>query len=657
MNMTHSMLFKFLVKYRRFPIVAFHALLVVVSNGLAFWLRFDGVISPREWDLMIRMLPWLVLIRGITFAPFGLYMGLWRYTGIWDLRNIIGGVALSSLIFFGLVHFILGQVAYPRGVFVFDAVLLIFLMGGVRLSRRFLLGLKGGAKSRRKVLVYGAGDSGERVVRDMKYGSGVHSFEPVGFLDDAPAKQGQRIHGVEVLGTGRDLADVLSGTLPDEVWLALPSAEPAELRRIVNELRSFRIPIKTLPSLRPGNSDELEVGQVRDLNFEDLLDRAPIGANLENVERLFSGKRILVTGAGGSIGSEICRQICRASPSLMILVDKSEGALYAIDLEVREHYPGVICVPVLADIKHTQRLDEVFQEHKPQIVLHAAAFKHVPMMEMHPTEAVLNNVVGSKRLCEVAVKHEVESFVVISTDKAVNPTSVMGATKRLVEMYVQGLARRQLAGKTSFSAVRFGNVLGSSGSVVPLFKSQVAQGGPVTVTHPEIARYFMTIPEAVQLVLQAAALARGGEIFVLEMGEQLKLLDVARNVIRLSGLVPEHDIPIKIVGLRPGEKLREELVGIDESVSPAAAEKIMLVQSGRTPDLDVMCPLIDKLEYLAIKGKAEDVLLLLYELVPTFRPLNRNLKTPNDSGPPNSCRNSTDPAEYHVNTSNVDSKI
>ena len=612
---------RILLRYRRIPIVLLHIGIIAASNYLAFWLKFDGRIPVNELALFVNLLPWLIVIRSLVFVPFKLFEGLWRYTSILELRNIIVAAVISSLVFYLFVHGLLHRIDYPRSVFIIDTLLLIFIMGGVRLSRR-LFSVAHRFKGERKVLIYGAGDAAEMIVRDMKNNGAMYRYDPIGFIDDNPAKVGQHIHGVPVLGSRHNMAKIVETYKPDEFLLAIPSASAAQIRRMLNDVTAFKGPIKTLPTLDKLRNDRVGVNQIQNLSIEDLLDRLPVGLDLRPVNDLVRGKSVLITGAGGSIGSELTRQIARYRPARLILLDNAESALYDISMELKRSWPELHQVAVLADIKNIGSLEKTFSEHKPQIVFHAAAYKHVPMVEDYPAEALLNNVAGTHRLIQMALRKKIERFILISTDKAVNPTNVMGATKRIGEIYVQTLAKNADADRPVFAAVRFGNVLGSNGSVVPLFIRQIEQGGPVTITHPEITRYFMTIPEAVQLVLQSAALARGGEIFVLDMGEQLKLLEMARHLIRLAGFIPEKEIPIKIIGLRPGEKLREELVAMDEMIVPSEVEKIMRVQSAWIADLDFVTQKIEEIERLALKGQTPAALQLLCELVPTFRPIN-----------------------------------
>jgi FlaA1/EpsC-like NDP-sugar epimerase len=601
------------LRHRRILIVALHIAIVVASNYLAFLLRFDGSIPRDPMRMWTHSLLFLVVVRAAVFLPFRLYQGLWRYVSIWDARNIVGAVAASSLIFWVVERWIVGETGYPRSIYILDALVLTMLLGGVRLGRRIAREI-GQEEGKKGVLVYGAGDAGERIVRDM-HNNPSYQFRPVGFVDDDGTKHRMRIHGVPVLG-GRDrLPQIIAETQPKEILIAIPRADAATRRGIVRALEPYKVPISTLPDLGELLNRKVGVEQIRDLAVEDLLERDPIDLDKAPVQRLIRGQRVLVTGAGGSIGSELCRQILDLEPSELVLLERYENALFVIAGELARRHPTAAVIPAIADICDPNRVAEVLAKHRPDIVFHAAAHKHVPLMELNPCEAVKNNVLGTRCLARAAARFRVPRFVMISTDKAVNPTSIMGATKRVAEFIVQDMNFRA---STAFITVRFGNVLNSNGSVVPTFLEQIRRGGPVTVTHPEMRRYFMLIPEAAALVLHAAALGEGGEVYVLQMGEQVKLLDMARNLIRLAGLVLEQDISIAFTGLRAGEKLSEELIGDDEVVEASGMTKIIRVRPKAAPaDLD-RC--VSELGRAAARGSTASVVNQLKAIVPTFSP-------------------------------------
>ena len=612
-----------ILDFRRPLVVLLHVGLIVLANFLAFWLIFGPVIPDVLLGRFVDMVPWLVVIRGLAFIPFRLYEGLWRYAGIYDLRNIIGAVVVSTIVFYMVVYWGLGEDTYPSSIFLIDAIVLIILLGGSRMARRIYRDV-GRLKPGKRILIYGAGGAGERIVRDMQ-NNPFYEFEPVGFLDDNPAKIGQHIHGVKVLGTRGALARVLKDTRPNAVLIAIPSVKPGPIREIVQILSPFKIPIQTLPNVRDLSKSDVNMSQVRSLSINDLLERAPVGLDPEPIKHLIQGKRIMVTGAGGSIGAELCRQIISFHPSALILYERYEYGLYTVASELSAANNAWPVHAVIGDVTDEQRVDDVLAEHQPEVIFHAAAHKHVPLMELNPCEAVKNNVIGTQVMAKAAQRHGVRRFILISTDKAVSPSSVMGATKRVAELLMQGV---HSSNGHAFTGVRFGNVLGSAGSVIPRFLEQIKAGGPVTVTHPEMRRYFMLIPEAVQLVLYAAALAKGGELFVLEMGESIKVVDLARNMIRLSGFVPEEEISVTFVGRRPGEKLQEELIDTNETLEPSSVERVFRIRSSYVPEPAFLSKTVEELEKRAEVGDARGVIDSLKKVVPTYRPADPPLSPP-----------------------------
>jgi FlaA1/EpsC-like NDP-sugar epimerase len=568
-------------RHRIWQLVA-DAGLIALAWWLAFELRFDQGV-PRYYDTLFRRTILIVVaIKLVVFVLFRFYDRWWRYVSIRDMWSAVRGVTAASLVASLTVYFFapVASVRLPRSVAIMDWLLLLGLIAGTRLLARSVIERpgKGGLVARGKeVLVVGAGDAGQLVIRELQRNRQL-GYTPIGLIDDDPRKKNLRIHGVRVLGTTEELAHVLRDNRPDEVLIALPSASGEVRQRIVNVTREGNVPVKTLPALYELISGESDLAtQIRPVQVEDVLGREPVEVDLETTAAYVKGQTVLVTGAGGSIGSELCRQIARVGPQRLILVDQGETALFEIERELVDERGFAACIPVLADCKSRTKMKQIFDRYRPAVVFHAAAYKHVPLMEANPLESVRNNALGTKVVAEVAVEFGAERFVLISTDKAVNAKTVMGQSKALCEWIVEAYgAREDIA--TRFVAVRFGNVLGSSGSVIPIFRRQIAKGGPVTLTHPEMTRYFMTIPEAASLVVQAGSIGGRGDVFVLDMGEPVLILDLAMQMIRLSGKDPEHDIDIEIVGSRPGEKLHEELWGEGEVAEPTQHPKIMRVR-------------------------------------------------------------------------------
>ena len=568
-----------IIAYRRVLVVGIHVALWMAGLLLALLVRFDFDI-PREFVAFVpKLLAVSLTLRTLVHWRLGLFHGLWRYSSSRDLLSLIQAATLSSVLIAAAWAFA-GTGNFPRSIFVLDYAFSILAVGGLRFGIRTIheVGLhaavpaSGDGSARRRIVVLGAGDAGETLMREIVR-THARRYEAVGFLDDSTRKQGEHIHGVPVLGPISTVAEVIASKRIDEVILAIPSLRGREMRRIVDLCRPSGVTLRTLPGLDGLIDGTVTVSQLAEVKIEDLLGREPVQLDTAAIDGFLEGRVVLVTGAGGSIGSELCHQIARFGPKKLILVEQAENSLFEVNRALLPAFPNLIVVPYIADVCDTKRLEGIFDAERPAVVFHAAAHKHVPMMEANPGEAIKNNVFGTKKVADLAVRYKVASFVMVSTDKAVNPTSVMGVSKRTAEVYVQALSQRA---ETQFVTVRFGNVLGSAGSVIPIFKEQIAAGGPVTVTHPEMKRYFMTIPEACQLILQAGAMGRGGEIFILDMGEPVKIVDLARDLIRLSGLTPDEDIAISFTGMRPGEKLFEELSFDAEKAQKTGHEKIFV---------------------------------------------------------------------------------
>jgi FlaA1/EpsC-like NDP-sugar epimerase len=590
--------------------MALDAGIVIFSPYLSLFLRFEGSVEMNYLLALFNYLPLIVSVRLATLYIFGLYNRLWRYASINELVAIITAVTASSVVISAIMYWSLP--GFPRSIYIMTWLLDIALIGGSRLGVRVLYHIRQSQASRKvNVLIVGAGDAGAMIAREIQ--QRVYDDKKViGFVDDDLSKHHQMLYGAKVLGTRNDIVQIVATCQVQEIIIAMPSIGGRLLRQIMKECKKTDCAIKVVPGLYELIDGKASVDQLRNVDLEDLLRREPVRLDLDEIAHYLTGKRVLVTGAGGSVGSELCRQIARLGPKSLILLGKGENSIYEIDRELREKHRELAIIPVIADVRDANRINNVFAVYQPEVVFHAAAHKHVPLMESQPEEAVSNNVFGTKVVAEAAERNGTAIFVMISTDKAVNPTSIMGATKRLAELVVQNVGKKS---QTKFIAVRFGNVLGSRGSVIPLFKQQIAAGGPVTVTHPEMTRYFMTIPEAAQLVLQAGAIAKGGEVFVLDMGEPVKILDLAHDMIELSGLTPEADIPIIFTGIRPGEKLFEELLTAEEGTQTSKHEKIF-VANLRPISKDRLNRGLEKLRKLS---ETQEVIAVLEDLVPYYR--------------------------------------
>jgi FlaA1/EpsC-like NDP-sugar epimerase len=622
--------YEFLANQRgaRFVLLtAWYGVAMSLALFAAYQLRFEFVVPQGLLGSALWVWLWMVSIKlGLLYSA-GQYEDSLSYFSTPDLRRILcvcGGAAGASL----WVNHSYGPLFIPpRSVVLIDAVLACGLLCagrfGIRMLReRFIAPKPGGCRRSRRVGVIGAGETGALLVREL-LGKGWMGLQPVAFFDDF-RRVGSRVHGIPVWGRPEDLLEERLSRKLDEVIVAWPSAPACRLRAIASVLQKAQVPFRTIPSVRQLATGAVSVTHLRNLQIEDLLGRETVRLDQGNVRKMVSGRKVLITGAGGSIGSELCRQVASFDPELLILLERSEAALFPIEQEIKERQQQLRIVPMVADILDRPRMEAIFSELRPDLVFHAAAHKHVPMMELQPGEAIRNNIFGTAQVAELAARYHADRFVLVSTDKAINPTNVMGATKRMAERFVQSMQAGG-GGRTKFLAVRFGNVLGSSGSVVPIFSRQIAAGGPVKVTHPEVTRYFMTIPEAVSLVLQSAVLAEGGEIFVLDMGKPVRIVDLARQMIELSGLRPDIDIEVLFTGLRPGEKLYEELSHCGENVAPTSETKIMrLVCEPST--LGEMKAHLQTLAAALSGSDGASLKLLLRQLVPEYVPdLNPHL--------------------------------
>ena len=592
------------------------------SVWLAFLLRFEGNI-PEQY--FAGIIPGMIILALIFCLPIFYFLKLysfsWAYVSTQELVSLFKATALSfllsgaTLLIFRDFHQFSG---FPRSILFVTYFLIFFFCGGIRFAKRIYLQIFQGQVGVEKeiTLIVGAGDAGEQILRSIQ-ASGNSSYLPVGFVDDSPAKRGVIIHNLKVLGKISEIPKIAKEHQIEEMIIALPSAGSKAVREAVEMGRKAGLKkVKIIPSITELINGEVSIGKIKEVEIEDLLGREPVSLDTRAIENFIQNKVVLITGAAGSIGSELCRQVAKFRPSQLLLLDQDETGIFNISEELKNRFPRLKISPLVADIQDEEKINQIFNNYHPNVIFHAAAYKHVPLMELHPDEAMKNNILGTKIVAESAIKYGVEKFIFVSTDKAVNPTSVMGATKRVGEMICQNLNQKN---STKFISVRFGNVLDSRGSVIPIFREQIKKGGPVEVTHPEMKRYFMMTSEACLLVMEAGAMGRGGEVFVLDMGEPVKILDLAKEMIRLSGFEPDKDIPIVFTGVRPGEKLFEEILTAEEGTLATQNQKIFMAKLSRV-DENKLNQVLENLREAVKKSNREEIVNILKQLIPSYQP-------------------------------------
>lgn len=607
---------------RRAFFICYDICAVLAASFLALLVRFEfhlSLIPENYYELAWEILPVEVLVTLIVFWLFRLYSSLWIYAGATELMYLVAGCITDAVINAGIIYIMHKELAVPmpRSYYVLFGIFLLCIVFVSRYGYRALRSarnLRLDIKNKQNVMIVGAGDAGNALIKEINNSRYV-KLRVACVIDDSTEKVGSYIHGVRIAGTREDIVRLAKDMNIAEIIVAMPSAKASEIKEILDICKETGCELRRIPGMYQLINGEISISNLKEVDVNDLLGREPIEVDLSSIMEYVSDKVVMVTGGGGSIGSELCRQIAAHRPKQLIIVDIYENNIYDIQQELLHNFPNLNLVALIASVRNTLRMDKIFKTYRPDIVYHAAAHKHVPLMETSPNEAVKNNVLGTWKVVQAADKWNVKRFVMISTDKAVNPTNIMGATKRICEMIIQTYNKRS---KTEFVAVRFGNVLGSNGSVIPLFKKQIAEGGPVTVTHPDIIRYFMTIPEAVSLVLQAGAYAKGGEIFILDMGEPVKIVDLAKNLILLSGHKPNEDIMITFTGLRPGEKLYEEMLMKEEGIQDTANKLIHIGKPIEMDDEKFMKQLEEIRDYVV--KEPEDIREWVKKIVPTFIP-------------------------------------